>query len=171
MRTSAKPGDTAVHHGESSPAAGRGARTVVHVALQAAPAHVHGCGQAVVELPTAPPPPPPWKGKPPKRTVQSFDLRVFDREPMPSGWDTISRGISKRALSKRPTRTRIIASSKGNQRSRRRSQRRQAVAGNEARPGSAAHCGRISTVGSTIRQERVRRSILSRLCGTMTSVV
>ena len=25
--------------------------------------------------------PPPWKkGKPPKRTVQSFDLRVFDRE-------------------------------------------------------------------------------------------
>ena len=25
-------------------------------------------------------PPPPWKGKPPKRTVQSFDLRVFDRE-------------------------------------------------------------------------------------------
>ena len=49
-------------------------------ALQAAPAHVHGCGQAVVELPTAPPPPPPWKGKPPKRTVQSFDLRVFDRE-------------------------------------------------------------------------------------------
>ena len=24
--------------------------------------------------------PPPWKGKQPKRTVQSFDLRVFDRE-------------------------------------------------------------------------------------------
>ena len=30
--------------------------------------------------PLPPPPPPPWKGKPPKRTVQSFDLRVFDRE-------------------------------------------------------------------------------------------
>ena len=80
MANISEAGDTAVHHGESSPAAGRGARTVVHVALQAAPAHVHGCGQAVVELPTAPPPPPPWKGKPPKRTVQSFDLRVFDRE-------------------------------------------------------------------------------------------
>jgi hypothetical protein len=30
--------------------------------------------------PPPPPPPPPWNGKPPKRTVQSFDLRVFDRE-------------------------------------------------------------------------------------------
>ena len=30
--------------------------------------------------PPPPPPPPPWKGKQPKRTVQSFDLRVFDRE-------------------------------------------------------------------------------------------
>ena len=59
MANISEAGDTAVHHGESSPAAGRGARTVVHVALQAAPAHVHGCGQ----------PPPPWKGKPPKRTV------------------------------------------------------------------------------------------------------
>ena len=70
MANISEAGDTAVHHGESSPAAGRGARTVVQVALQAAPAHVHGCGQ----------PHPPWKGKPPKRTVQSFDLRVFDRE-------------------------------------------------------------------------------------------
>ena len=32
-------------------------------ALQAAPAHVHGCGQAVVELPTAPPATPPLEGQ------------------------------------------------------------------------------------------------------------
>jgi len=63
MANISEAGDTAVHHGESSPAAGRGARTVVHVALQAAPAHVHGCGQAVVELPTAPPATPPLEGQ------------------------------------------------------------------------------------------------------------
>ena len=45
MANISEAGDTAVHHGESSPAAGRGARTVVHVALQAAPAHtyIHTC--------------------------------------------------------------------------------------------------------------------------------
>ena len=49
MANISEAGDTAVHHGESSPAAGRGARTVVHVALQATP--------------------PPWKkGKPPKNS-------------------------------------------------------------------------------------------------------
>ena len=37
MANISEAGDTAVHHGESSPAAGRGARTVVHVALQATP--------------------------------------------------------------------------------------------------------------------------------------
>ena len=98
MANISEAGDTAVHHGESSPAAGRGARTVVHVALQAAPAHVHGCGQAVVELPTAPPPPPPWKGKPPKRTVHllwSVSFRSFRSGVTAIQWcvDTISKSL------------------------------------------------------------------------------
>ena len=37
MTNISEAGDTAVHHGESSPAAGRGGRTVIHVALQATP--------------------------------------------------------------------------------------------------------------------------------------